>query len=159
MAAVMTSNVTVFDGISQFSARDAVIELDDDRTFTLAKIDKTTGARTEVIFDRIPVSELTVAGSSGTPTLAHNGVKKRIDFSFGGRMAMAGGVIGMVASTAIINRSGVNEWVAALRENGATVNYRSAGKTVALGVGIGGGIVVLIVIVVVVAVAVSGGFN
>ena len=154
MAVILSHNLDVFDGVTQFSARPAVIELTDTNLFTLAKIDPATGARTEVIFDNVPVSELAVGGTSSTLTFTHNGVKKRVDFSFGSRVAGAFGVIGMVAQSQMLKKSGIRDWVAAFRAAGVKVSYWSPGRLFAIAF-----VVAIVVIIIVVFAAVGSNPN
>jgi hypothetical protein len=157
MPTVLSTAVDTFDGVTQFSARAAVIELDDNNTFTLTKIDRQTGVPVEVVFDHIPVGQLTVRGSSSTPVFLYNGVKKRVDFSFGSRAAMGFGAVGMIVAGSLLKKSGVNEWMAALKAGGATVKYRSFGKTLRLAFIIAGALVVVIVGATVIGVLAGGG--
>lgn len=157
MAVVLQHYVNVFDGVSQFSARPAVIEFTDTNTFTLAKIEPATGVRTEVIFDNVPASEVTLGGTQATPWFSYNGVKRRVDFSFGSRVAGSFGLVGMAVQSSMISKSGVGEWIAAFRAAGAPVKYWSQGKTMGIGFAIGGGIVVLVIIIVV-AVALTSSY-
>jgi hypothetical protein len=153
MAIVLTRNVDVFDGISQFSARPAVIELHDDDTFVLAKIDPATNAKTEIVF-QTGLSDLTVGGSSAMLTFTVGGVKKRVDFSFAARAAMAvGGVAGLAASAGIVAGSGINDWLAAFRAKGVTVKYLSQGKIVLWS--LLGTLAVVVVIGVVIAIVIA----
>ena len=149
MAVVLSHHVDVFDGVTQFSARPALIELTDTNLFSLSKIDPATGAPTEVIFGNVPASEIAVGGSSSTLTFTHNGVKKRVDFSFGSRAAGAFGLAGAVVAANLIKKSGIQDWVAAFKAAGAQVKFWSYGRTMGLGLGIGFGIVIIVVVVVV----------
>ena len=152
MAIILTQPVTVFDGISQFSAKKAVIELHDDNRFVLAKIDEATGAKTETVMD-VPLTALEVGGSQAMLTFKANGVKKRVDFSFGSRAAMAlGGVAGMAISGQLAKNSGIGTWVEAFKSRGVPVKFMSFGKMMGISFAIVGGIVVIIVIAVVIGV-------
>jgi hypothetical protein len=154
---VLSQNLDVYDGVSTFSARPAVMEINDDNTFTLAKVDRATNAKIEPVFTNVPLSQLTVKGTGSSLKFSHAGVTKRVDFSVASRAVGAvGGVIGMAVQSSMVNKSGVTYWVDALRTNGASVKYMSQGKAMGIGLGIGFGIVV-VVIVVVVLVAVVGG--
>ena len=155
MALVLSRFVTVFDGISQFSARSAVIELHDDDTFVLAKVDAATGAQTEVIFNT-PLRDLTVGGSMATLTFKVGGVKKRVDFSFGSRVVGAlGGVIGMAAQGNMIKNSGIMQWVDTFKMRGTRVRYLGMGKIVLWTLVGVIGVFVIIGVVVGIAVAVT----
>lgn len=145
---ILVNHVDVFDGVSQFSARPAVVELYEDR-FVLVKVDPATGAKTETIFDT-PLAGLSVRGSSAMLVFAVDGVRKRVDFSFGTRAAVALGVGGLAVGGALAAKSGVGAWVDALKAKGVPIRFRSYGKTIGLGVGIALGIVVILVAVVVV---------
>jgi hypothetical protein len=154
---VLTQNLDVYDGVSTFSARPAVMEINDDNTFTLAKVDPATNSKTEPIFTNVPVSQLVVKGSGSSLKFTHNGVTKRVDFSVASRAVGAvGGIIGMAVQSSMVGKSGIVYWVDALRKNGASVKYMSQGKIMGLGLGIGFGIVVLVVIIVVIAAVVGG---
>jgi hypothetical protein len=154
---VLTQNLDVYDGVSTFSARAAVMEINDDNTFTLAKVDRATNAKIEPIFTNVPLSQLIVKGSGSSLKFSHAGVTKRVDFSVASRAVGAvGGVIGMAVQSSMVNKSGITYWVDALRKNGASVKYMSQGKIMGLGLAIGFGIVIVVVVIVVIAAAVGG---
>lgn len=125
---ILAQQVTVFDGISQFSARPAVIELHDDR-FVLAKWDEATRQKTEVVFD-VPLSELEVGGSMAMLTFMANGVKKRVDFSFGARAALLGGAAGLIVSDALAKSSGMEAWLHEFQQRGVRVKFLRTSKIV-----------------------------
>jgi hypothetical protein len=150
MTVVLSHHVDVFDGVTQFSARPAIIELTDTNLFTLAKIEPATGVRTEVIFDNVPAAELVVGGTRSTLKFTHNGVSRRVDFSFGARVAGAFGIIGLIASSQMLKKSGIPEWLAALRAAGVKVSYWNQGRIFAIAF-----LAVLVIIVIVVVVTVG----
>lgn len=151
MAIILQQPVTVFDGVTQFSARKAVIELHDDDHFSLYKIDEATGAITEVVMN-VWLKDLEVGGSSAMLTFKSGGIKKRVDFSFGSRLAMAaGGVVGMALSGALAKESGIGAWVEAFKARGVKVRFWSFSKMLGIGFAIAVPLVVVIVVIAVVA--------
>lgn len=152
MAIILQQPVTVFDGVTQFSAKKAVIELHDDDHFVLYKIDEATGAITETVMN-VWLKDLVVGGSQAMLTFTSAGVKKRVDFSFGSRAALAmGGVAGIAVSGALAKNSGIGAWVEAFKARGVPVKFISFGKVMGISLAITGA---LLVVVVVIAVASS----
>jgi len=152
MAIILQQPVTVFDGVTQFSAKKAVIELHDDDHFVLYKIDEATGAITETVMN-VWLKDLVVGGSQAMLTFTSAGVKKRVDFSFGSRAALAmGGVAGIAVSGALAKNSGIGAWVEAFKSRGVPVKFISFGKVMGISLAITGA---LLVVVVVIAVASS----
>jgi hypothetical protein len=150
MAIVLTHNVDVFDAIMQIAGNPAVIELNDDDTFVLARRDPATGAKGEVIMN-VPLSQLTVRGSQAVLAFTANGLTKRVDFSAVSRAVGMAGVAGMIAQAAIVNDSGIKQWIETLRMRGVTVKYARQGRRTLISLGV----VVVILIVVVVAVTIT----
>ena len=118
---ILAQQVTVFDGISQFSAKPAAIELHDDR-FILAKWDEATQQKTEVVMD-VPLTDLTVGGSMAMLTFTANGLKRRVDFSFGARLALIGGAAGLVAANSLAKSSGMEAWLHEFTQRGVRVKF------------------------------------
>ena len=155
MAIIMQQPVTVFDGISQFSAKKAVIELHDDNRFVLYKIDEVTGAPTEIVMD-VPLTALEVSGSQAILLFKANGLRKRVDFSFGSRLAMGmGGVAGIAVAGALAKNSGVGEWVDAFRARGVPVKFMTFGRMMGISFAIAGAVILVIVVVAVVGTVLS----
>jgi hypothetical protein len=150
MAIILQQPVTVFDGITQFSAKKAVIELHDDDHFVLYKIDELTGAITEVVMN-VWLKDLEVGGSQAMLTFKSGGIKKRVDFSFGSRIALAaGGVAGIAVSGALAKSSGIGAWVEAFKARGVRVRFMTFGRMMGLSVAIAFGIIAVIVVIAVV---------
>jgi len=151
MAVILQQPVTVFDGISQFSAKKAVIELHDDDHFVLYKIDDQTGAVTETVMN-VWLKDLEVGGSSAMLTFKSAGVKKRVDFSFGSRAAMAlGGVAGMAVAGSLAKNSGIGAWVEAFKARGVPVKFMTFGKMMGISFAIAIPLVIVFIVVVVIA--------
>jgi hypothetical protein len=140
----LTRSVSVFDGATDLSARPAFIELTDDNLFTLAKLDPSAGALIETIFDNVPVAEIKVGGGiQPTLTFTHLGVRKRVNFSFGGPNPGAFGFLGLTSGARMVEETGIREWTAALKAGGATMRLWRQGRII--------GLVSLCVLVVVIA--------
>lgn len=151
MAIVLQHFVTVFDGVTQFSAKKAVIELHDDDHFTLYKIDEATGAITEVVMN-VWLKDLEVGGSQAMLTFTSGGIKKRVDFSFGSRLAMGlGGVAGIAVAGTLASNSGILAWVEAFKARGVTVKFIGFGKLMAISFAAAFGLVAVIVVGVIIA--------
>jgi hypothetical protein len=121
MTLILSHNLTMFEGVTQFSAKPAIIDLYDNRFVMTA-----TDGASEIVFDT-PLNELTVGGSMAMLTFTVGGVKRRVDFSFASRAALIAPA-GIFAAGALVKQSGVNTWVKELKARGATVKYISMGK-------------------------------
>jgi len=144
--------VTYFEGISQFSAQPAALVWTDEDHLILDVVDE-NNVPVRRVFD-IPISKLVVGGSSAVIWFLVDGKKHRVDFSFGARLAMAGGVAGMVISGNLIQQSGVLEWVNGLTAHGAASKYITYGKLLAWSFALAFALVA-VVTVVVVAISIS----
>lgn len=123
MEPILTHRVTMFQGVTQMSGVPATIELHEDR-FVLAVLDS-SGATVETVMDT-PLSGLTVGGSISLLTFRVGELKRRVDFSFAARAAMAsrGGVLAVGSH---LKDSGIYTWLDAFRARGITVKYFSWG--------------------------------
>jgi hypothetical protein len=155
MAIILQQPVTVFDGISQFSAKKAVIELHDDDHFVLYKIDEATGAITETVMN-VWLRDLEVSGSQAMLVFKSAGIKKRVDFSFGSRLALAaGGVAGIAVAGSLAKKSGIGAWVDAFKARGVPVKFMTFGKLMGISFAIVGGILVVTIVAVVIGASLS----
>ena len=150
MAIILQQPVTVFDGVTQFSAKKAVIELHDDDHFVLNKIDPATGQIVETVMN-VWLKDLEVSGSQAMLVFKSAGVKKRVDFSFGSRLAMGmGGVAGMAVAGTLAKNSGIGAWVEAFKARGVPVKFMTFGKLLGISFAIAIGLVVVVTVVVIV---------
>ena len=132
--------ITYYTGITQFSAKSAVLSWDTDDVLTLDVVDA-NNVPIERVF-QTPIKGLKVGGNLAVIWFKINGKKVRVDFSISSRMVSAasglvGGsvanVAGLYAQSELIKSSGVLEWLRAFRENGATVKYWSHKSAVVIG--------------------------
>ena len=148
------SPVTYFSGVSQFSQKSAALVWTENDTLILDLVDE-NNTPTQRVFET-PISGLVVGGSGAMLTFLVDGTRYRIDFSFGARLAMvAGGAVGLGASNALVNQSGVSGWLEGLKASGAVSKYLTMGKLV----GISFAAVGIILVVCVVGIVVAGIFT
>jgi hypothetical protein len=121
MTLILSHNLTMFEGVTQFSAKPAIIDLYENR-FVMT----TTDGAPEIVFDT-PLNELTVGGSMAMLTFTVGDLKRRVDFSFASRAALIAPA-GIFAAGALVKQSGVNTWVRELKARGVAVKYLSMGK-------------------------------
>lgn len=141
MPVVLRSVVTTASFLRQFKA---ALELMDDDTLVVSKLDKRTGLSLEPIFSA-PLHALVASGNRSVLTLNSGGVRRRVDFAERTNGAFAlGGAIGLIAATLAAGDGGIVHWVDALRARGVDVKYRK-GRA-----GLIATLVVLVVLVVVV---------
>jgi hypothetical protein len=133
----------MFEGVTQLSGVPAGIELYDDR-FVMVTIDE-LGTALETVMDT-PLSQLRVSGSAALLTFTVGELKRRVDFSFAVRAAMAsrGGVL-MVGS--LLRDSGIYPWLNELRTRSVAVKYFSWGQTWAVAMGVFAIAVVVIAVI------------
>lgn len=143
MKPILTHLVTMFEGVTQMSGVPARIELFEDR-FVLSVLDR-SGATIETVMDT-PLSGLTVGGSMALLTFRVGDLKRRVDFSFAARAAMArpGGVL---AVGSILKESGIYPWLAEFRARGVTVKYFSLGQIWLVALGIVAIVVVVVAVI------------
>jgi hypothetical protein len=128
MTLLLSNNVDLFDGVTILGARPAVIQLHEDR-FVLARVGPNVTSNDEVVFD-VPLAELKVRGSGSALVFVVGRDRKRVDFSIGGRLASGFGIAGLIAANSMIAKSGIGEWVAALRALGVQTRYISYARIV-----------------------------
>jgi hypothetical protein len=117
---VLRSLVTTVSSLMQTKA---AIELMDDDTLVISKVDKRTGLSTEPIFTA-PLHALVATGSRSVLTLNSAGVRRRVDFAEPNRGAFAiGGAIGVAVAALAAGDGGIGPWVEALRSRGVEVRY------------------------------------
>jgi hypothetical protein len=129
IAPILNNNVTLFEGISQFSATPANIQLHDDRLV----VTKLEGE--ETVIDT-PLNELIVGGSGAMLTFKVGDFKRRVDFDFdfGARAALlAPG--GIALSAAVANESGIKAWLKEFRARKVRVTYVGMGRIFLFSVG------------------------
>jgi hypothetical protein len=120
--AVLRSVVTTASFPRQINA---ALELLDDDTLVVSKVDKRTGLSTEPIFSA-PLHALVASGYRSVLTLNAGGVRRRVDFAKRTNGAFAlGGAIGLIAATLAAGDGGIVHWVDELRARGVDVKYRS----------------------------------
>jgi hypothetical protein len=121
MTLILSHDLTMFEGVSQFSAKPATIELFDDRLV----VTKRDGAP-EVVIDA-PLSDVKVGGSGAMLTFTVGEFKRRVDFSFAARAAMlAPG--GIFTAGALVKQSGINAWLSEFKARGVKVSYITMGQ-------------------------------
>ena len=121
MTLILSHDLTMFEGVSQFSATPARIELFDDR-LVVTKID----GEPETVIDT-PLTELKVGGSGAMLTFTVGDFKRRVDFSFAARTALIapGGVF---RAGAIVKASGITAWLNEFKARRVTVTYITMGQ-------------------------------
>jgi hypothetical protein len=121
MTLILAHDLTMFEGVSQFSATPARIELFDDR-LVVTKIE----GEPQTVIDS-PLSEVKVGGSGAMLTFTVGDFKRRVDFSFAARAALLapGGVF---AAGAIVQTSGIKAWLKELKSRGVRVTYITMGQ-------------------------------
>jgi hypothetical protein len=121
MTLILSHDLTMFEGVSQFSAKPATIELYEDRLVVTKRDDAP-----EIVIDT-PLSELKVGGSGAMLTFTVGEFKRRVDFSFAARAAMiAPG--GIFTAGALIKQSGINAWLSEFKARGVKVSYITMGQ-------------------------------
>ena len=120
MTIILSQDVTMFEGITQFSAKPAKISLYNDRFV----MEKTEGVP-EVVMDT-PLNELQVGGSMAMLTFTVGELKRRVDFSFAARAAMIAPA-GVFTAGALIKQSGINTWLTEFKARKTRVKYLSMG--------------------------------
>jgi hypothetical protein len=119
---MLTQNVKLYDG---FPPGSGLIQIGDDNTFTLTKLNSAVGGAGQVIFNA-PVNQVAARGSASAITFTVGGMRKRVDFSLGSEAVRDfGGLAGEIAGGVMVSRSGVKQVVDALRKGGASVRYLS----------------------------------
>jgi len=121
MALILSHDLTMFEGVSQFSAKPARIELFDDR-LVVTKMD----GEPETVIDT-PLTELKVGGSGAMLTFTVGDLKRRVDFSFAARAVLVapGGIF---AAGAIAQASGITAWLKEFKARGVKVSYITMGQ-------------------------------
>jgi hypothetical protein len=137
MAIVLASRVTLYEGFTPFVGKPAALELHDDDRLVLVKLDRRTGAIIAKKID-IPLSDVSVRGESSTLSIAARGVVTKVDFSTSRGVAfLVGGGFGVAIAEAVGKNSGIDGWLAALRERGVPVRVRKSALPVLLGILVG----------------------
>jgi hypothetical protein len=141
---VLSQNVTFIEGIAQSSAKPARMELFDDQ-LVITTIDNETGDPIETVLDAA-LSDVKVSGNAAILVFKVGELKRRVDFSFAARAAMAapGGVF---AASSLIRESGVYTWLDELRSRKVSVKHFSMANTWAVALGVVAIVVVVIAVI------------
>ena len=145
MAVLLHSQVTIFEGALRSGGMPADIELDDDGRFTLTKVDRSTRAATETVFDT-SVQNLDVNPGTTYLDITANGVKKRVDFAGSDHIPFVLlGALGMELSRKAAERAGLKDWLAAFKERGVVRRFTTNDRTAVI---LGSAIVVIVAVIV-----------
>ena len=147
MALLLTQHVSLLVAASAAGIHAATLELYDDR-FVLKSFDWKNPETMTTVIDT-PLSDLRVGGSMAILTFTAGNVTGSVDFASGASGSLMSTDSLLFRSAGILNKSGIYNWLKALRSRGVPVKYRSMRQVMLWGA-LGAAIIVAIAAVYVV---------